>query len=118
MVVIINDVTVGLYLGLDHGVFLYATLFSVAFKSVFADGDNKNDLVIAQAAPDTIGILFDDGNGSFGGKREQSVGPYLYWLDISDFNSDNRLDLIVCRRSLSLWMHLFEWPSTHFFITR
>lgn len=60
------------------------------------DGDNFQDLIVANSGSDTIGILLGYGNGRFRAIQTYSTGSNSYPDDVAvgDFNGDNRLDFV------------------------
>jgi hypothetical protein len=57
--------------------------------------DGKLDIILTYTNDDTIAILLNQGNRSFSSAITYPVGNYPYWIDISDFNKNNLLDLVV-----------------------
>jgi len=57
------------------------------------NGDGKPDLVTANWEADTVSVLLNRGDGSFGAKREYSTGRHADAVAIGDLNGDVEPDL-------------------------
>jgi predicted Zn-dependent protease with MMP-like domain len=105
-IIVVNDGTdnVGVFLGYGDGTFINQMTYSTGLGSNPScvevgdfNGDNRLDIVVANAGTDTVLVLLGYGNGMFGipiinpmhhGSQPQSIA-------IGDFNNDNRLDIAV-----------------------
>ena len=63
------------------------------------NGDRKPDLVNVNFGSNSISILLNSGNGSFGAKTDYAVGSQPSSATISDFNGDGKMDLAVMNGS-------------------
>jgi len=59
------------------------------------DGDNLKDIVTANENDNTVSILFNDGQGSFGQRTDYKVGEEPEKVALGDINFDGRLDIGV-----------------------
>lgn len=68
-------------------------------RVVVADlnSDGKPDILTADAAASTVGVLLNRGAGTFGPLRPYPTGPAqsLYGVSVADVNSDGKPDLMV-----------------------
>ena len=67
------------------------------------NGDERVDLVIANADSDAVTILFGRGDGSFTGKRDIVVGGNPRGIAIADVTGDGRLDILVTQYAADTW---------------
>jgi hypothetical protein len=94
---------IGIFLGTGNGTFRPQTTFSTGSSRPrwIAVGDFNNDtqldITVVNYGTNDIGVLLQDANGSFTKQTTFSTGydcvPYS--LVIADFNSDNKLDIVV-----------------------
>ncbi|CAF1524766.1 unnamed protein product [Adineta ricciae] len=92
------------YYGNENGTF-QSTINHTASKSHFLmikdmNNDNKLDIVATLFETDSIGIIINYGNRSFSSLKQYPVGNYdvhynPYWLDVSDFNNNSLMDVVV-----------------------
>ncbi|CAF0743855.1 unnamed protein product [Adineta ricciae] len=96
--------SIGVYLGYDPGVFKNTnSYFTGDFsnpKSIATgdlNNDNQTDIIVGNNQADNIGIFFGSGNGTFSNQTTYSTGSNSTpsCLQITDFNNDQRLDIIV-----------------------
>jgi len=59
------------------------------------DGDGKIDLVYANSYYGTVGVLFNQGNGTFFDPVEYPVGQFDWQLVVADVNGDGTADVIT-----------------------
>jgi hypothetical protein len=59
------------------------------------NGDNKPDIVTADAYDGTVSVLFGNGNGTFLPQQTIAVGSHPYSVDLADLTGDGRLDLVT-----------------------
>jgi hypothetical protein len=94
---------IGIFLGTGNGAFRPQTTFSTgsARPRWIAVGDFNNDtqldITVVNYGTNDIGVLLQDANGSFTKPTSFSTGydSVPYSLVIADFNSDNKLDIVV-----------------------
>jgi hypothetical protein len=93
-----------IYIGYDNGSFIIENTFSTGDNSqpqmlLSADLNNDNilDIAVTNTGNDNIGIFLGYGNGSFQSMKTYDTGSQSlpYSLSVSDFNNDNRSDLVV-----------------------
>ena len=70
---------------------------SVAFGDL--NGDGRVDLVTANPASDTVGILFGNGDGSFQSQQRLAVGDNPLFVVVADINGDSKFDIITANRN-------------------
>lgn len=73
----------------------------------YFNNDNYLDIAVANSNSDTIGIFLGFGNGTFKNVATYFIGSSTtantpYSLAIGDFNNDNKSDIVVALRSISL----------------
>ncbi|CAF4014366.1 unnamed protein product, partial [Adineta steineri] len=95
---------VGVLLGRTNGTFPLQTMFSVGDLSyptsvVIADvnNDTELDIIVANSATESIGILYGYGNGSFANVEifATGSGTIPQSIVVGDFNNDKKLDIVV-----------------------
>ncbi|CAF0742600.1 unnamed protein product [Adineta steineri] len=95
---------VGVLLGHSNGTFPLQTIFSVGDLSyptsvVIADvnNDTELDIIVANSATESIGILYGYGNGSFANVEifATGSGTIPQSIVVGDFNNDKKLDIVV-----------------------
>ncbi|CAF1433358.1 unnamed protein product [Adineta steineri] len=95
---------VGVLLGHSNGTFPLQTMFSVGDLSyptsvVIADvnNDTELDIIVANSANESIGILYGYGNGSFANVEifATGSGTIPQSIVVDDFNNDKKLDIVV-----------------------
>ena len=59
------------------------------------NGDGKLDIVVANQGSNNVGLLLNNGNGTFATQLTYSVGSQPYSVAVADINGDNMLDIIV-----------------------
>ena len=59
------------------------------------NGDGKADLVSANTANDSVSVLLNNGNGTFGAAQNYAVGTAPASVAVGDFNGDGKLDLVT-----------------------
>jgi hypothetical protein len=98
-----ND-SVGILYGYGNGTFAELIMYSVGYNSypyeivgVDVNNDNILDIVVANSASDTLGVLLGYGNKSFAPIMTFSTGnnSHPYGAASGDFNNDNRMDIVV-----------------------
>lgn len=114
-----NDV-VGSWLGDGTGNFTVKSVFVAGLQPVSIaisdfNGDGKQDLAVANSGYNSnfqfyVSILFGDGTGDFGSKRDLYAG-YLcadpVSVAIGDFNGDMKFDISIAHRcpgTISIWL--------------
>jgi hypothetical protein len=103
------DNTVSVLLGNGDGTFAAPVSYAAGDGPVFvtaADltGSGNPDLLVADAGPgygpevDTVSVLLNNGDGSFGPAQPITVGDAPSGIAVGDFNHDGHLDLAVANR--------------------
>ena len=103
-IVMASDASNGIavLLGLGNGSFTNMTMYSIGENSgnraaVVADfnKDGRLDIVVVNTLANNVGIFFGHGNGTFTQQVTFSLGSkaYPFWIIVSDFNSDDQLDI-------------------------
>jgi streptogramin lyase len=105
-IVIANSGTdnLGILFGLDNGTFGMEMMYSIGTDShpqyvITCDinKDNQLDIVSVNSKMNSISVIMGNGNGTFAKQMVYSTGngsnPYA--IASGDFNSDNRLDLVI-----------------------
>jgi hypothetical protein len=96
--------TIGIFLGFGNGTFSSQTTYSTGYNSgpiSITVGDLNNDsqldIVVVNNYYNNIGIFHGYGNGTFSSQTIFSTGTNSYPISVavSDFNNDNRLDIVV-----------------------
>ncbi len=66
-------------------------------KPLAADftGDGRPDIAVPNAATNTLSVLLNNGNGTFGTNVDYFCGAAPQKIGVGDFTGDSRLDLIV-----------------------
>ncbi|CAF1529516.1 unnamed protein product, partial [Adineta ricciae] len=60
------------------------------------NGDKKPDIIVGMSGVDEIGILFNNGNGTFDAPVDYAVSSGLMWsLEAADVDLDGDLDIVV-----------------------
>jgi hypothetical protein len=99
-----NTSTIGVFLGYGNGSFAAILTYStgnysypMAVTVSDFNNDKQLDIVVADIAIDSIGILLGYGNGTFSIVKTYSTGqgsaPFA--ITFGDFNNDDRLDIVV-----------------------
>ncbi|CAF4188254.1 unnamed protein product, partial [Adineta steineri] len=103
-----ND-NVGIFLGYGNGTFTNQTTFNTSYfsrPSAVISGDFNNDsrldIAVSLESSGGIGVLIGRGNGTFFDVVIYSIGSNALPTSIatSDFNNDNRLDIVVTNFNL------------------
>ncbi len=103
------DQGIAVALGNGDGTFQTPSLYSVTNKNYYnsdapfpyfvqaadINGDGKPDLVYTNSSFSTAGVLFNNGNGTFGLPQEFPTGGDAYGFAIADVNSDGAPDMVV-----------------------
>ncbi len=79
------------------------------FAAADLDGDGDIDLASALANEDSVSIVFNNGDGTFGAYVPYSVGDLPYSVAAGDFNADGDIDLAVANQgsnNLSVLLNL------------
>ena len=99
--------SVGVLLNTGNGTFPSQTNYStgsdsgpISIAPADVNGDNKLDIIVANFAAATIGVLLNMGNGTFISQTIYSTGNASgpRSLVAADINGDHRLDIIVSNR--------------------
>jgi len=102
LVITCSDVTVRVLLGNGDGTFqpqtAYGTVGAIAWyygAPVIGDfnGDGALDVAFVNDGKNQAGVLFGNGDGSFGAELFFGAGPGPRSLTVGDFNGDGKLDL-------------------------
>ncbi len=64
-------------------------------KSADINGDGILDLVYTNVDFSTVGVLFGNGNGTFGTPNEYPVGNDAFGIALADLNGDGALDVVT-----------------------
>jgi PASTA domain/FG-GAP-like repeat/FG-GAP repeat len=59
------------------------------------NGDRKPDLAVANEETNSVSVLLNSGDGTFGGRRDYPTGDVPVSVAIGDLNADGRRDLAV-----------------------
>lgn len=59
------------------------------------NGDGKPDLVYSNAGFSTVGVLFGNGDGTFGTPNEYPAGEDVYGFALADVNGDGAVDVVA-----------------------
>ena len=59
------------------------------------NGDGKADLVYTNEGFSTVGVLFGNGNGTFGTPHEYPAGEDSYGFALADVNGDGAVDVVA-----------------------
>jgi hypothetical protein len=117
--------TIQIFLGYDPEPFAGVVIYSTGDKSephLIAvndlNSDNWLDIIVANYGTDNVGILFGRGNGLFDTIRTYStgIGSAPYSVAVSDFNSDNYLDIVVTNSKADNIAILFGYSNRTFVI--
>jgi hypothetical protein len=69
------------------------------FSVTFADfnNDNQVDIAVANSGTNSVGVLLNYGNGSFGAQTSYLIDydSHPYGIAIGDFNNDTWIDMAV-----------------------
>ncbi len=99
-----NNHDVGIHLGYGDGTFapqkIYLTGSNAWPCSIAAadfNNDSQLDLVVTNCYSDNVGVFLGHGDGTFGSQKLYSTGngSVPAFVAVGDFNSDNRLDIVV-----------------------
>jgi len=85
------------------------------FSVVVGDfnGDNKQDLAVANAHLDNISILLGDGTGNFSAPANFAAGNAPFSIAVGDFNGDGKQDLAVANfHSANVSILLRDCPAS------
>ncbi|CAF1653199.1 unnamed protein product, partial [Rotaria sordida] len=63
--------------------------------AVDVNGDSKPDIIVANYGSDNVGVLLNNGNGTFGAQVTYSTGTDPFSVTAADINGDSKLDIIV-----------------------
>jgi predicted Fe-Mo cluster-binding NifX family protein len=110
--------TVSVFLNVGNGTFLAQVTYSVGFGGpapnaiAVADvnSDNKPDIVVANQGQNTVGVLFNAGNGTFRSVTAYSSGGASAprGVAVVDVNGDNKPDIITANTGSSTVGVLFN----------
>jgi hypothetical protein len=64
-------------------------------QAVDIDGDGRLDLVYTNEDFSTVGVLFGNGNGTFGTPDEYPAGANTYGFALADVNGDGAVDVVA-----------------------
>jgi hypothetical protein len=59
------------------------------------NGDGRLDILTANAGTNTVGVLLNSGNGTFGAPAAFSTATHPTSIDMGDLNGDGKLDLVT-----------------------
>ena len=59
------------------------------------NGDGRLDILTANAGTNNVGVLLNDGNGTFGSPATFSTATHPTSIDTGDLNGDGKLDLVT-----------------------
>ncbi|CAF1482117.1 unnamed protein product [Rotaria sp. Silwood1] len=125
-VVVVNSGTnnLGIFLGNTDGSFSNQTEYPTGERprpnSITVgdlNNDTKLDLIVANYNDNNIGVLLGKGDGSFSTQTSYSTGWDSFPISVAlgDFNSDNRLDIVVVLYfyfSIGIFIGYYDWPFT------
>jgi len=63
------------------------------------DSDGYLDLVSGESSRDTVAVLFNDGDGTYGNKVSYSVGDGPASVAVGDLDDDGDIDIVVANRN-------------------
>ena len=93
-----GDGTFGSKVDYATGAYPYKGSHSESVTSRDVNGDGKVDLIVANRDNDTVSVLLNDGDGTFGKKVDYATGFHPDFVTSGDVNGDGKADLIVTNR--------------------
>jgi hypothetical protein len=77
------------------------------------NGDGKADLAVANYGSNTVSVLINNGDGTFGIKVDYATGTLPYSVTAADFNGDGKADLAVTDYNSNTISILRAYPKTY-----